>query len=185
MSPVTQIRRLVRAPFISINKLLKQQEQSALKLLVQILIIQILFYLDFVLQWKTVAYLLGFSSSESIFLFSNFSLKDARGLSFVICWLFNSVIISFIISVIVGRSKLAWDFALTIHIVNFSLCLLVNKAFPKSITWWLVQVISSLLIIFLGTYMSRFRELRDTFFDELIDSGNNNTVEMNDLEAQK
>ena len=187
MSLLTQARRLVRVPFISINRLLKQQEQSALKLGVQIIIIQILFYLNFVIIWRTVSYLLGFDSSASIFDYSNFSLTDAKSLSNIICWLINSFIISFIISVIVGRSKLAWDFALTVQIINLILSIIYNKSFPKLITWWVVQVISSLMIIFLGTYMSRFRELKDTFFEELIsvDDSNLGTVEMRDLEAQK
>ncbi|XBW36032.1 hypothetical protein QEN19_001607 [Hanseniaspora menglaensis] len=185
MTFLTQTRRLLRFPFISINRLLKQQEQSVPKLLLQIFIIQFFFYINFIILWKTVAYLLGYDLSNSILAYSNFTIKDARGATNIICWLINSLITSFLISVIVGRSKLAWDFALTVHIINLILSFAYNKSLPTSVTWWIVQLISSLLIIFLGTYMSRFRELRDTFFDELLDNGNNSNLELSDLEAQK
>lgn len=187
MSPITQFRRLARLPFIYIAKILSQQEQTSLKILTQIILVQFAFYFNFLILWKSVSFLLGFSPYDSIFDYTNFTFSDLKGLTNIFCWLINSVLTSFIISVIVGRSKLAWDFALTVHIINIVLSVIYNKSFPTHILWWLIQFISSLLIIFLGTYMSRFRELRDTFFDELLDSSttsNNKSIEMNDLENQ-
>lgn len=187
MSPITQLRRLVRLPFIYTVRLLRQQEQTSLKILTQIILVQFAFYFNFLVLWKCVSFLLGFSPYDSIFDYTNFTLSDLKGLINIVCWLINSVLTSFIISIIVGRSKLAWDFALTVHIINIILSVIYNKSFPTHILWWLIQFISSLLIIFLGTYMSRFRELKDTFFDELLessDSPDKKPIEMRDLENQ-
>lgn len=69
---------------------------------------------------------------------------------------------------VIGRSKLAWDFAVTVHAINL-FCCWMYEGFPKSFSWWLLQVTSVLLMVGLGTYTTRWKELRDTFFDDLID----------------
>ena len=184
MSPITQFRRLVRLPFIYTVRLLRQQEQSVLKILTQIILVQFAFYCNFLILWKSVSFLLGFSPYDSIFDYTNFTFHDLKGLTNIVCWLINSVVTSFIISIIVGRSKLAWDFALTVHIINIILSVIYNKSFPTHISWWLIQFVSSLIIIFLGTYMSRLRELKDTFSAEFLDSPNDKSIEMRDLENQ-
>lgn len=74
----------------------------------------------------------------------------------------------FFLTVIVGRSKLAWDFAITIHAINFIVVFLYTRKFP-SFSWFFLQILSSLILIFLGTWTTRWRELRDTFFEGLVD----------------
>ncbi|VEU22601.1 DEKNAAC103712 [Brettanomyces naardenensis] len=70
---------------------------------------------------------------------------------------------------VIGRSKLAWDFAVTVHVINL-FCAWMYEGFPKNLSWWALQVMSSLIMVSLGTYTTRWKELRDTFFDGLIDA---------------
>lgn len=83
-------------------------------------------------------------------------------------WLLNTLFSVILITFFIGRSKLVWDFALTIHFINF-LVVSFASGFPKSVYWWLLQLVSVSVMMILGTYMARWIELRDTFFDQAED----------------
>ncbi|OWB56866.1 hypothetical protein B5S28_g2781 [[Candida] boidinii] len=68
-----------------------------------------------------------------------------------------------------GESKLAWDFAVTVHLFNLVFCWFYTGRFPTNLWWWFLQIASCLLMVGLGTYTTRWRELRDTFFEGLVD----------------
>lgn len=126
---------------------------------------------------------------------------NTLGLSLSMLWLLDALICVIFLTVIVGRSKLAWDFAVTIHAINLIVVLMNTHSLP-SFSWFFLQVLSSLILVFLGTWTTRWKELRDTFFEGLVDpSGINETadhgipsidersgverpIEMKDLEAQ-
>ncbi|GME81861.1 unnamed protein product [Ambrosiozyma monospora] len=71
--------------------------------------------------------------------------------------------------IFIGRSKLAWDFAVTVHLINLLLNWVVNAEFPNNIYWWGLQLCSCALMVGLGTLTTRWKELRDTFFDGMVD----------------
>ncbi|OXT10960.1 hypothetical protein B9K06_26340, partial [Bacillus sp. OG2] len=79
-------------------------------------------------------------------------------------WLLNALFSVILITFIIGRSKLVWDFALTIHFINLVI-VWFTSGFPKNIYWWLLQCVSLILMMILGIYTTRWIELRDTFFD--------------------
>jgi hypothetical protein len=80
-------------------------------------------------------------------------------------WLLDTFFSVLAMTVIVGRSKLALDFTLTLHGINIIVAWLVTGRFPASILWWAVQGLSMLLMVFLGTWTTKWRELRTSFFD--------------------
>lgn len=63
---------------------------------------------------------------------------------------------------------MVWDFSFTVHFINFVIVWTVG-GFPKNIYWWGLQFVSMILMVILGTYMTRWVELRDTFFENLND----------------
>jgi hypothetical protein len=38
-----------------------------------------------------------------------------------------------------------------------------------SILWWCLQVLSGVLLVVLSTYLTRWKELRTTFFENMLD----------------
>ena len=142
------------------------------KLSFQILILQILYYFTAFIIFFITSILLGWNEStlKLIFSWEEISLENSFGLTLILLWLINSLISVLIITLIISRSKLVWDFALTIHLLNLIIISLIN-GFPWNFYWWILQLITVILVIILGTYTTRWIELRDTFFDTDIEMG--------------
>lgn len=98
------------------------------------------------------------------------TLDNSLGLTIIGMWLFDSLLCVVFMTVIVGRSKLAWDFAVTIHAINLVVVWCYSGQFPKSFIWWSVQVGSSIVLVSLGTWSTRWKELRETFFEGIVDA---------------
>ena len=88
---------------------------------------------------------------------------NAMGLTLFMMWLFDALLCVLFVTVIVGRSKLAWDFAVTVYIINLIVVWTYTGKFPSSILWWCLQVLSAVLLVTLSTYSTRWNELRTTF----------------------
>lgn len=142
------------------------------KLSFQILILQILYYFTAFIIFFITSILLGWNEStlKLIFSWEEISLENSFGLTLILLWLINSLISVLIITLIISRSKLVWDFALTIHLLNLIIISLIN-GFPWNFYWWILELITVVLVIILGTYTTRWIELRDTFFDTDIEMG--------------
>lgn len=185
------------------SEIFKQDFLSPSKIALQIVLLQIFYYITASVLFYCWAKLVGYELQILNWLFSweYISYATTLGISISLLWLFDSLLCVLFLTVIVGRSKLAWDFAITIHAINFIVVVLFTHRFP-SLSWILLQIMSSLILIFLGTWTTRWRELRDTFFEGLVDSnvGTSNSIpadigtdgdqngtqlEMRDLEAQK
>lgn len=139
------------------------------KLTGQIILLQILYYLTAIISFYITAILLGWKFELNwIFSWSIITIENSVGLTLMFLWLLNVLFSVILITFIIGRSKLVWDFALTIHFINFIIILFVS-GFPKNIYWWLLQIISVILMMILGTYTTRWAELRDTFFEQSLD----------------
>lgn len=68
------------------------------------------------------------------------------------------------ILLLIARSKLVLDFALTIHFVNLLVTSLYTRAIPNTLYWWLVQVCSAALMTSLGMWACQWRELQPMVF---------------------
>lgn len=182
----------------------KQDSLSPSKIALQIILLQIFYYTTACILFYSWGKLVGYELQLTKWLFSweFIAYTNSLGISLSVLWLLDSLICVIFLTVIVGRSKLAWDFAVTIHAINLIVVVLFTGDFP-SFPWFILQILSSLILIFLGTWTTRWRELRDTFFEGLVDpkdgvtdgvpdirSGNNHNslnqpIEMKDLEAQE
>lgn len=143
---------------------------SPSKLLVQIIILQCFYYLSALIIFYLVSSLNGYDFKiDFVFLWELVSLDNAMGLILFVLWLFDSLLCVLFVTLIVGRSKLAWDFAVTVHIINLLVVWFYSGKFPTSTLWWCLQVLSASLLVALSTYLTRWSELRTTFFDNMLD----------------
>lgn len=81
-------------------------------------------------------------------------------------WLLTTFFSVLGMAIIVGRSKLALDFALTLHGIHLLVVWIYTGHFPRSWLWWAVQGVSSILLVVLGIWTTQWRELKRTFFED-------------------
>lgn len=163
------------------------------KLLFQIVILQSFYYITALVIFYLISSLNGYDFKiDWIFLWELIALDNAMGLILFALWLFDSLLCVLFVTIVVGRSKLAWDFAITIHIINLIVVWLYTGKFPTSTLWWCLQVLSAVLLVALSTYLTRWKELRTTFFDNMLDQqelgevdhSNSQDIEMLNLPAE-
>lgn len=65
---------------------------------------------------------------------------------------------------LVSRSKLVPDFALTIHLIHLIVTSLYSRALPSNWLWWALQAASATLMTSLGIWSCQWRELRPINF---------------------
>lgn len=65
---------------------------------------------------------------------------------------------------IVVRSKLVLDFALTTHFLHLVVVSLYTGQLPRHLFWWLTMAVSSATGVALGIWGCQYRELRPVFF---------------------
>ncbi|KAL3951828.1 hypothetical protein ACCO45_013545 [Purpureocillium lilacinum] len=68
------------------------------------------------------------------------------------------------IVVLIARSKLVPDFALTIHFLHLLATTLYTRSLPRHAMWWATILASSALAVAAGTWGCRYRELQPVFF---------------------
>src|SRR5271170_7306681 len=69
---------------------------------------------------------------------------------------------------LVARSKLIPDFSLTIHFLHLVVTSIFTKSFPTNLLWWALQGTSAALMISLGVWACRYRELQPISFGNAI-----------------
>lgn len=145
---------------------------NPLRLALQILILQAFYYLLAFVIFLIAAWLLGYEFDlEWVFSWKMVDIENAQGILLFILWLFDSLLCVLFVTLIVGRLKLAWDFALTIHIINLVVVWIYSGQFPLLILWWCLQGLLGVLLVVLSTYSTRWKELRQTFFDDMLERG--------------
>lgn len=104
------------------------------------------------------------------------------GWTLALCWLLGSLITYVVlmldpqvpiansahsvipILLLIARSKLVPDFALTIHFIHLIVTSLYTHVIPDTLYWWLVQGASAALMVSLGMWACQWRELQPMAF---------------------
>ncbi|CAI5760432.1 unnamed protein product [Candida verbasci] len=147
------------------------------KLLIQIIILQLFYYLTAIIIFYLVAILNGYQFKlDWIFSWELIDSTNAMGLILFCLWLIDSLLCVLFVTIIVGRSKLAWDFAITVHIINLIISWTYTGSFPTSLLWWCLQIISGTILVLLSTYSTRWKELRTTFFNNMLETNETTTT---------
>jgi hypothetical protein len=66
--------------------------------------------------------------------------------------------------IVVSRSKLIPDFAITLHLIHLLVTTLYTRSLPRNALWWLLQAASATLMTSLGVWSCQWRELRPINF---------------------
>lgn len=197
---MASLRRYMRVPRELLpTEIFKQESQSPGKIIVQIILLQMFYYLTASTLFYCWAKICGYEIKlkQWLFTWQDIDFSNSFGISLSALWLIDSLICVFFLTIIVGRSKLAWDFAITIHAINLVVVWTHTGLFP-SLAWFILQFLSTLILVFLGTWITRWRELKDTFFEGMVDDDSapasasqpasqvpGKSIELRDLEAQK
>ncbi|KAK4178575.1 integral membrane protein S linking to the trans Golgi network-domain-containing protein [Triangularia setosa] len=84
----------------------------------------------------------------------------------------GGVLMGAAIVVLIGRSKLVMDFALSLHGIHLLVVWFYTRELPKHMAWWVSMLGGSVVGVVLGTWGCRYRELKPISFGG---NGNNNT----------
>ena len=68
------------------------------------------------------------------------------------------------ILLLIARSKLVLDFALTVHFIHLIVTSLYTHAIPSNLFWWALQMCSATLMTSLGVWACQWRELKPINF---------------------
>jgi hypothetical protein len=68
------------------------------------------------------------------------------------------------ILLLIARSKLVLDFALTVHFIHLIVTSLYTHAIPDHLFWWALQMCSATIMTSLGVWACQWRELRPINF---------------------
>ncbi|OJJ51430.1 hypothetical protein ASPZODRAFT_127501 [Penicilliopsis zonata CBS 506.65] len=136
-----------------------------LKIIRKILLLQLAYYgtASVLILFTTVVY-------GTVFSFDLILSWDAvRGDTTVgwmlgLVWVLSSLISVIFLLLLVSRSKLIPDFALTIHFLHLIATSLYTHAIPTNWLWWGLQCASASLMTFMGIWACRWRELRPIAF---------------------
>ncbi|KAF7876717.1 hypothetical protein EAF04_001801 [Stromatinia cepivora] len=156
-------------------------ELPPLKILSQIIILQVLWYVIGTALILFTALVAGRAFSFDMVL----SWRSLRGdttvgwmLGFV--WMLNSFIGVISLLLLVSRSKLIPDFALTIHFLHLLITSFYSHSIPRNWLWWALQFASMSLMTFLGIWSCQWRELRPINFGSSSNTTHNNSNTVTD-----
>ncbi|KAL8729160.1 MAG: hypothetical protein Q9166_004899 [cf. Caloplaca sp. 2 TL-2023] len=136
------------------------QTLSPLRILTQILLLQSLHYASATTLILFTALAAGKPFSIDLVL----SWRSLRGDTTVgwtlgLCW----VMVIFLL-LLIARSKLVLDFALSLHFIHLVVTSLYTKALPTNWLWWALQAVSAGVMVGGGLWACRWRELRPIEF---------------------
>jgi len=140
-------------------------ELQPLRIFTQIVILQIAYYVGATILIVFTALVAGKEVKVDL-LFSWQSLRGDTTVGWMLglVWMLNSLVSVVSILLLVARSKLVPDFALTIHFFHLIVTSLYSHEIPKNLFWWAVQAASAGLMTSLGVWACQWRELRPIKF---------------------
>ncbi|TKA60628.1 hypothetical protein B0A55_10589 [Friedmanniomyces simplex] len=142
------------------------KDLAPLRILTQIALLQLSYYLVAIVL---IAFVSVVATGERPGLKNFFDWRELRGdvttgWTLGLCWMLDSLITVIPILLLIARSKLVLDFALTIHFLHLIITSLYARAIPTTIYWWLVQAASAALMTSVGIWACQWRELRPMAF---------------------
>ncbi|CAH8649324.1 unnamed protein product [Schistosoma rodhaini] len=96
-----------------------------------------------------------------IFIDSKIHFPDSIGICLFIGFLLTPLICSIGLWFIVKRSKQCLDFSCTIHFWHFIFCIIYSSSLPKSILWWIVNLLSIAIMTVMGEFLCMRSEMAD------------------------
>lgn len=136
------------------------------RLFTQIVTLQLAYYLLGLVMITFAVLILGLKwEPHYIFSWVDVRADTSLGWLLALLWLMDAMFSVLALVIIVGRSKLATDFGLTLYGLNF-VVVTFYSGLPRSWLWWVLQAVSACLTVYAGRWASQWRELQRTFFEE-------------------
>ena len=164
------------------------QDLAPLRILTQIFLLQAFYYAVGLVLIVFVTFVAGRHPNAGLLLdWRNLRGDVTTGWTLGLCWMLDSLI-TYVSSrhsltldecgvlttwfecrvipilLLIARSKLVADFALTIHGVNLVITTLYTRSIPTHAYWWAVQFCSVALMVALGIWACQWRELKPMAF---------------------
>lgn len=113
-------------------------------------------------------------SLDMVFGWSGVRGDTAQGWMLAFLWVLDGgLIVAVAMVVLVARSKLVLDFAVSLHAIHLAVVTLYSGRLPRSLSWWTCMAVSSVVAVTLGTWGCRRRELKPISFGGMLaDDGN-------------
>ncbi|KAK0894003.1 hypothetical protein LTR91_011010 [Friedmanniomyces endolithicus] len=142
------------------------KDLAPLRILTQIALLQLSYYLVAIIL---IAFVSVVGTGQRPALKNFFDWRELRGdvtkgWMLGLCWMLDSLVTVIPILLLIARSKLVPDFALTIHFLNLIITSIHTRAIPTNMYWWLVQATSAALMTSVGIWACQWRELRPMAF---------------------
>ncbi|KAH7378807.1 integral membrane protein S linking to the trans Golgi network-domain-containing protein [Pyrenochaeta sp. MPI-SDFR-AT-0127] len=138
---------------------------SPTRILSQIVLLQLAYYGCATVLIVFTALVAGKEVSTDL-LFSWRSLRGDTtvGWTLGLVWVLNSLTCVIFILLLIARSKLVLDFAVTVHFIHLIVTSLYSHALPGNLFWWALQICSATIMTSLGVWACQWRELRPINF---------------------
>ncbi|CAO1433959.1 unnamed protein product [Diamesa serratosioi] len=129
----------------------------------QIVAIQSLMYisLGFLVFFSTLLVDEVNLSLSTIFHYQNINVNNTEGKLNIFIYLVNSLFGSLFLWYIVKRTKLCLDFCCTFHIIHIVICWCYDSKFPNTLSYWMLNLVSGILMTVSGEYLCLKTELKD------------------------
>ncbi|OIW26569.1 hypothetical protein CONLIGDRAFT_655957 [Coniochaeta ligniaria NRRL 30616] len=150
-------------------------ELPPLKILSQILALQTAYYTAALVLTLFTSLVAGTKFSlDLVFSWQAVRGDTTQGWVWGFLWVVDGgLFMSIAIVLLVARSKLVLDFALSLHAIHLVVVTLYTRQVPRNAAWWLAMAASSALGVALGVWGCRYRELRPITFGGGGGGGNN------------
>ncbi|EXJ85131.1 hypothetical protein A1O3_05806 [Capronia epimyces CBS 606.96] len=140
-------------------------ELPPLKIIRSILLLQLSYYATAFVLILFMTLVLGQKFSLAlIFDWNSVRGDNTIGWTIGFLWVVDGFITVIPILLLVSRSKLVPDFALTIHFLHLLVTSLYTRTVPTNLLWWGLEAASATLTISLGVWACRYRELQPISF---------------------
>lgn len=140
-------------------------EFPPLKILTQIFILQLAYYTSaFVLILFSALVAGKHFNLDLVLNWRNLRGDTTLGWMLGTVWELNSITGAIAILVLIHRSKLVLDFALTLHLIHLITISIYSHSIPRNFFWWVLNFGSACTMTFLGIWTCQRRELRPMTF---------------------
>lgn len=127
----------------------------------QILTLQAVFYVCLGVWVLGLDLILGSPHSlDQLFSYQELVANHTGGKLLIAAFLGNALTCSLGLWYVVQRTKLCLDFSCTVHFLHLVICLWWNTGFPKTLTWWVINLVSASLMCVTGEFLCMRTELR-------------------------
>ncbi|KAL4982194.1 integral membrane protein S linking to the trans Golgi network-domain-containing protein [Aspergillus falconensis] len=136
-----------------------------LKIIRKIILLQAAYYViaTALILFTTLVYGTAFSL-DLVFSWNALRGDTTLGWMLGLVWMLNSFLCVIFLLLLVSRSKLIPDFALTIHFIHLITTTVYTHSLPSNLLWWGLQCASAAFMVSLGMWACRWRELQPISF---------------------